>query len=158
MPAASTVLLPLCVAIALIGVILAGLAWRRGNKSRVIQAAALVIVPFGLYLTGLLSVLWNFVVSLVHWAVRLVFSPLLWIGFGVLALCVALFVIGSIMARLNRGHSESKPKQVSGRGSGKSTSGKGTPSKAIASRKQSAADVDPEMAEIEALLKSRGIE
>lgn len=155
MPAADSVLLPLCVAIALIGVILAGLAWRRGNKGRVVQAAALVIVPFGLYLTGLLKVLWDWVVELVRWAVHLIFSPLHWIGFGILALSVVLFVIGAILARF----SSSKPKerkQVAGKSSSGGSPSKGAP-KAVAGRKQDA-EVDPEMAEIEALLKSRGIE
>src|SRR5690606_20502326 len=55
MPAPDVVLLPICVAIALLGVILAGLAWRRGSKGRVLQWAAVAIVPFGLYLTGFLS-------------------------------------------------------------------------------------------------------
>ncbi|QGN33188.1 hypothetical protein [Microlunatus sp. Gsoil 973] len=158
MPAAESVLLPLCVAIALIGVILAGLAWRRGNKGRVVQAAALVIVPFGLYLTGLLTVLWNWAVELVRWAVHLVFSPLHWIGFGILALSVVLFVIGAVLARLTGGTKTDtkakQTKQVSGKPSG---SGGRTPTKAVAGRKQQA-DVDPELAEIEALLKSRGIE
>lgn len=154
MRAADSVLLPICVAIALIGVVLAGLAWRRGNKGRVVQAAALVIVPFGLYLTGLLTVLWDWVVELVRWAVHLVFSPLHWIGFGILALSIVLFVIGGLLARFGIG---SKPtgrkqdqKQVPG------SSGKGGP-KAVAGRKQEA-ETDPELAEIEALLKSRGIE
>lgn len=154
MRAADSVLLPICVAIALIGVILAGLAWRRGNKGRVVQAAALVIVPFGLYLTGLLTVLWDWVVELVRWAVHLVFSPLHWIGFGILALSIVLFVIGGLLARFGIG---SKPtgrrqdqKQVPG------SSGKSGP-KAVAGPKQDAG-IDPELAEIEALLKSRGIE
>ena len=155
MPAADSVLLPLCVAIALIGVILAGLAWRRGNKGRVVQAAALVIVPFGLYLTGLLTVLWNWVVLLVRWAVHLVFSPLHWIGFGLLAICVVLFVIGGFLARFGGGSKTKEPAQVSGKSAG-SAPGKPVP-KAVAGKKQGA-EVDPEMAEIEALLKSRGIE
>jgi hypothetical protein len=158
MPAADSVLLPLCVAIALIGVILAGLAWRRGNKGRVVQAAALVIVPFGLYLTGLLTVFWNWAVELVRWAVHLAFSPLHWIGFGILALSVVLFVIGAVLTRLTGGSKTKETKQVTGRSSGGSSGTGGRPqTKAVAGRKQDP-DVDPELAEIEALLKSRGIE
>ncbi|WP_188893518.1 hypothetical protein [Microlunatus endophyticus] len=168
MPAADSVLLPLCVAIALIGVVLAGLAWRRGNKGRVVQAAALVVIPFGLYLTGLLTVLWNFVVALVRWAIHLVFSPLHWFGFAIIALSIVLFVIGAVLARFGgRAKSSDKPagRPVAGRSSGQavaagpaSGSKPGSQaSKAAASNKQ-LADIDPELAEIEALLKSRGIE
>jgi hypothetical protein len=162
MPAADSVLLPLCVAIALIGIVLAGVAWRRGNKGRVVQAAALVVIPFGLYLTGLLTVLWNFVVDLVRWAVHLVFSPLHWIGFGIIALSLVLFVIGAVLARLRTG-AKAADKKVAGKPSGGALPRSGTASgpraagKAVSTRKQDP-DVDPEMAEIEALLKSRGIE
>lgn len=164
-PAADSVLLPLCVAIALIGIVLAGLAWRRGNKGRVVQAAALVVIPFGLYLTGLLTVLWNFVVALVGWAIHLVFSPLHWVGFGIIALSIVLFVIGAVLARFGRAARPAE-KQVAGRTPGaalsRSTTTSGakagkTATRGSADRKQDP-DVDPELAEIEALLKSRGIE
>jgi len=151
MPQADTVLLPICVAIALIGVILAGLAWRRGSKGRVLQAAALAIIPFGLYLTGFLRVLWDAVVDMIRWAFRLVFSPTLWIGFALIAFCVALFVVGVMIRRLS---GDTKPKQKksvkSGGGSGKPPVGSGSGKKPT--------QEDPEMAEIEALLKSHGIE
>ena len=150
MPQADTVLLPICVAIALIGVILAGLAWRRGSKGRVLQAAALAIIPFGLYLTGFLRVLWDAVVDIVRWAVRLVFSPTLWIGFALIAFCIALFVVGLVISRLS---GEAKPKEKKSVKSG--GGGPGRPS--VGSGKQTTEE-DPELAEIEALLKSRGIE
>ncbi|QDP97333.1 hypothetical protein FOE78_16650 [Microlunatus elymi] len=155
MPQADTVLLPICVAIALIGVILAGLAWRRGNKGRVLQAAALVIIPFGLYLTGFLRVIWDFVVEIVRWAFRLVFSPTLWIGFALIAFCVALFVVGLVISRLS---GDTKAKR-NDRGPKKSVKPAGSGGKAVTTaRSNPAADEDPEMAEIEALLKSRGID
>lgn len=178
-PAADSVLLPLCVAIALIGIVLAGLAWRRGNKGRVVQAAALVLIPFGLYLTGLLTVLWSFIVNLFRWAVHLIFSPLHWVGFGIIALSIVLFVVGAVLARLGR-NTKAADKQVAGRSSGAalprsatttSVSRAGNKSGSKTSNKtanktgtrgnvgaKQAPDVDPEMAEIEALLKSRGIE
>ena len=169
-PAADSVLLPLCVAIALIGIVLAGLAWRRGNKGRVVQAAALVFIPFGLYLTGLLTVLWNFIVDLVQWAVHLIFSPLHWIGFGIIALSIVLFVVGAVLARFGR-NAKANDKQVAGRPSGAglprtgattSLSKSGTASTKTGNKRaaggQADPDVDPEMAEIEALLKSHGIE
>ncbi len=155
MPHADTVLLPICVAIALIGIVMTGLAWRRGSKGRVLQGAALAIVPFGLYLTGLLRLLWDAAVALVRWAVRLAFSPTLWIGFGILGLCLVLFVIGTVLVRLGRRT-----------GRHQSAVGTGTNRPAVGGRPQApqnrtggrAQAVDPELAEIEALLKSRGIE
>ncbi|SDT13515.1 hypothetical protein [Microlunatus soli] len=157
MPQADAVLLPICVAIALIGVILAGLAWRRGRKGRVLQAAALVIIPFGLYLTGFLRVLWDAVVDIVRWAFRLVISPSLWIGVSLIGLCVVLFVIGLLV---NRFGADPKPKEkpVKGGAAGaKPAVGAPKAAGAAKSGKQQP-ESDPEMDEIEALLKSRGIE
>lgn len=159
MPQADAVLLPICVAIALIGVILAGLAWRRGRKGRVLQAAALVIIPFGLYLTGFLRVLWDAVVDIVRWAFRLAISPSLWIGVSLIGLCVVLFVVGMLV---NKFGSDPKPKEKK---AAKGTAGKpavGAPKAAgPAAHPQQGKqqpESDPEMDEIEALLKSRGIE
>ena len=43
MPAVDTVLLPLCVGLTLLGVIATGIAWRKGNKGRVIQGIGLAL-------------------------------------------------------------------------------------------------------------------
>jgi len=48
MPAADTVLLPLCAGIALLGVLITALAWRRGNKGRVLQGIGVVLAPIAL--------------------------------------------------------------------------------------------------------------
>lgn len=155
MPSADTVLLPICVAIALIGIVLTGFAWRRGSKGRVLQGVALAIVPFGLYLTGLLRLLWDAAVAVVRWAVRLAFSPILWIGFSILGLCLVLFVVGTVLVRLGRGRAPRKT-VGSDRGSRPAVGGRTqTKPQSGSGREQ---PVDPEMAEIEALLKSRGIE
>ena len=155
-----TVLLPICVAIALIGVVLTGLAWRRGNKGRVLQGAALAVVPFGLYLTGLLSLLWDGVVAVTQWAVRLVFSPTVWIGTSIIGFSVVLFVVGALLRKAAGDtkpvKSKSKKAVTQDKSGGKNPGSKGSGS--TGSGRSGGAEVDPEMAEIEALLKSRGIE
>ena len=80
MPAVDTVLLPLCVGLTLLGVIVTGVAWRRGNKGRVVQGVGLALAPIALYFSGLLRLLWNAVVALGTWASTLIFSPLIWFG------------------------------------------------------------------------------
>ena len=52
MPAVDTVLLPLCVGLTLLGVIATGIAWRRGNRGRVIQGIGLALAPIALYFSG----------------------------------------------------------------------------------------------------------
>lgn len=158
MPEANTVLLPICVGLALIGVIVTGVAWRKDKKGRALQGAALAITPVGLYFTGLLGVVWNTVTDIVHWAVRLAFSPFVWLGFGLLALSVVLFVLGGVVTkRLGRNRSG----QRSAEGSSKPAVGT---RKGAAGSQQSASSgaddpmMDDDMKEIEKLLKSRGIE
>jgi hypothetical protein len=147
MPAADVVLLPLCIGLALLGVIATGIAWRRGNKGRVVQGVAFALAPVALYFSGLLRLLWNGVAAVVSWASALILSPAVWFGMALLGLCVVLWVVGGIVAR------RSKPaaKATSGR-----SSAAALPAKGRAAAKQP--PVDEEMAEIEALLKSRGIE
>ena len=147
MPAVDTVLLPLCVGLALLGVIATGIAWRRGNKGRVVQGVALALAPIALYFSGLLRLLWNGIVAVGTWASTLIFSPAIWFGMALLGLCVVLWVIGSIVARRSRARAKGVP--------GKSSAA-ALPAKGKSTRNEPA--VDDDMAEIEALLKARGIE
>ncbi|HZA73934.1 MAG TPA: hypothetical protein VE476_13630, partial [Propionibacteriaceae bacterium] len=75
MPAVDTVLLPLCVGLTLLGIIATGVAWRRGNKGRVVQGVGLALAPIALYFSGLLRLLWNGIVAVGTWASTLIFSP-----------------------------------------------------------------------------------
>lgn len=163
MPAVDTVLLPLCVGLALLGVIFTGLAWRRSNKGRVIQGVALALAPIALYLSGLLRLLWNGVVAVGTWVSGVVFSTTVWFGLGLLGLCVALWVVGALVAKRHPGRSSKKvastqaphltavTRASASRPAARPVSGKSNPKAAVK------APVDDDMAEIEALLKSRGI-
>src|ERR687894_1758408 len=99
MPAVDTVLLPLCVGLTLLGIIATGIAWRRGNKGRVVQGVGLALAPIALYLSGLLRLLWNGIVAFGTWASTLIFSPAIWFGMALLGLCVVLWVVGGLVAR-----------------------------------------------------------
>ncbi len=154
MPAVDTVLLPLCVGLTLLGIIATGVAWRRGNKGRVVQGVGLALAPIALYFSGLLRLLWNGIVAVGTWASTLIFSPLVWLGMALFGLCIVLWVIGGFVAR----RSTPRPKEAeatSGASAPAALPAKGRGGRAPA-RQQ--AEVDPELAEIEALLKSRGIE
>jgi hypothetical protein len=153
MPVVDTVLLPLCVGLTLLGVIATGIAWRRGNKGRVIQGVGLALAPVALYFSGLLRLLWDGAVAVGSWASKIIFSPAVWFGLALLGFCLVLWVVGGILARRFPGK---KSKAAAG-----STTAQSLPAVPGAGRKgtkQPAPPIDEELAEIEALLKSRGIE
>jgi hypothetical protein len=157
MPAADTVLLPLCAGLTLLGLLVAILAGRRGKKGRLLQGIGLALAPIALYLSGLLRLLWNGVVAVVGWASRVILSPPVWVGLSLLALCVVLWVVGGFVARRT-------PRRTKAERAGKTPAARSGGPAAVAGRQgltpvtrpQPAQDDD--LAEIEALLKSRGIE
>jgi hypothetical protein len=150
MPAVDTVLLPLCVGLTLLGVIATGIAWRRGNKGRVIQGIGLALAPIALYFSGLLRLLWDAIVAFGSWASKIILSPAVWFGLSLLGLCVVLWVVGGLVARRS---STAKSKEVNAQ-----SAANALPKKGAGKSRQTAPPIDEEMAEIEALLKSRGIE
>jgi hypothetical protein len=152
MPAVDTVLLPLCVGLSLLGVIATGFAWRRGNKGRVIQGIGLALAPIALYFSGLLRMLWNAAIAVGTWASKIVFSPPVWFGLSLLGLCIVLWVVGGLLARRS---SAAKSNEVSAQSTANALPAKKAPGKPGRSQQP---PIDEEMAEIEALLKSRGIE
>jgi hypothetical protein len=150
MPAVDTVLLPLCVGLTLLGVIATGVAWRRGNRGRVIQGIGLALAPIALYFSGLLRLLWNAIVAFGTWASKIIFSPAVWFGLSLLGLCIVLWVVGGVARRYPARQSKGADAQ---------SAAKALPAKkATGKASRSQPPVDEEMAEIEALLKSRGIE
>ena len=151
MPAVDTVLLPLCVGLTLLGVIATGIAWRRGNKGRVIQGIGIALAPIALYFSGLLRLLWDAVVAFGTWASKIILSPAVWFGLSLLGLCVVLWVVGGLVARRSP---SAKSKPVSAESTASALPAK----KGARKTRQSEPPIDEEMAEIEALLKSRGIE
>ena len=160
MPAVDTVLLPLCVGLSLLGIIITAFAWRRGNKGRAVQGVGLALAPVALYFSGLLRLLWNSVVAVGIWATAMILSPAVWFGLGLLALCVVLWVVGGLVARRSRGK-KATAVPASGRTAALPATSNRTPAKTTAqapAKGKAAPPVDDDMAEIEALLKSRGIE
>jgi len=154
MPAVDTVLLPLCVGLTLLGVIATGVAWRRGNRGRVVQGVGLALAPIALYFSGLLRLLWDGVMAVGSWASAIILSPAVWFGLALLGLCVVLWVVGGVAARRSSGAKKSKT--VPTAGAKTALPAKGKPAAKTTSRQP--APIDDDMAEIEALLKSRGIE
>ena len=165
----------ICIAVALVGVLAAAIAWRRHHTGRMVQAGAIVLLPIALFCTGLLPLVVQAVTAIGGWAVNLSVSPLVGVGFGLLALTVVLWVVGGILVKRNRGRAVGSGSPAAS--AGQTSAGRGQPVPAVGTGRgaragagqpnrsgkpgqsgKTAAPVDDDMAEIEALLKSRGIE
>lgn len=151
-----SILLPVCISIAVLGLVVAVLLWARGRRGRALQSLAVGGLPFGLYLTGLLPLVWSGAIELLRWASRLVFNPAVWAGVGLLGLAVVLWVVGGMLSRRTRdparvaGAAPNGPdRPVTVRKAGKSVN----PAKPKAGNSG-----DAELDEIEAILRQRGIE
>lgn len=132
----------LALALTLLG---AGYTWwafrHRGPRAGT-RGAALTLLPAAFWLTGTLEMVTEIAGSVADWATRLVLSPLVWLGLGLAGLSVVLLVVARMVP-------DRSPRAGSGRTASGALPPAGTPG--------SAGVVDDDMAEIEAILRKRGI-
>lgn len=123
------------------------LSYRRRNYRSAVRGLALVLLPFGLLFTGTLTLLLRFIDATTLWASRLIFSPMVWVGLILVVVAVVLF----IAAGRAPDRSADEPRS---RRSGRQVADSAA---APLPRRGKADPVDAEMAEIEAILRKRGI-
>jgi hypothetical protein len=117
-------------------------AFRRRGLAAGLRGAAWVVLPFAALFTGTLTLLLRILDATVAWATGLVFSPLMWGGLVLLGLAVVLLVVARLVDRR-------APRTTSAKVTGRPAAGAVGP--------PPAANEDPELAEIEAILRNRGI-
>lgn len=121
-------------------------AFRRRGLASGLRALGFTLLPVAAYLTETLQLLTRIADAMADWATRLVFSPSVWLGVVVAGIGVGLIAVsGALRAR------------HLGRAPGGATGSRTQPASGQASRGAPAIGSDPEMAEIEALLRKRGI-
>lgn len=123
------------------------LSYRRRNFRSALRGLALVLLPFGLLFTGTLTLLLRFIDATTLWASRLIFSPMVWVGLILVVVAVVLF----LAAGRAPDRSGAEPRS---RRSRRQVAEGGAPT---LPQGRNADPVDAEMAEIEALLRKRGI-
>ncbi|MGH3391435.1 MAG: hypothetical protein ACRDOO_21410 [Actinomadura sp.] len=127
-----------------LGVTVLGLvaSWRVARRRGVasgMRGAAWSLVPMAAYLTGL-----------TEWAASLVFSPVKWAGIAVLGLAGVLYVVSGVLLRRGAGTAEVEAD------TGRAAAPEGSRAKGEVEPRQQAA-ADPDLAEIENILRKRGI-
>ncbi|GGV35243.1 hypothetical protein GCM10010182_69070 [Actinomadura cremea] len=137
--------------VTLVGLVISyGVARRRGVATGV-RGAALSLVPVGAAMTGVTEFL-----------VDLAFSPVKWAGVGVMGLAVVLYLTSGAMLSRRAGAAGGGRKAAgagdAGAGRGGESGGKrAATGKAPKGEVGGAQGADPEMAEIEKILRNRGI-
>ncbi len=138
----------------LVGLGISALMWRRRGPASGIRGVAWSLLPIAAGLTGTLRLVWEIGDSVVSWATRLVFSPVVWLGIVVAGVSAVLFVVASSMQRRGLGTKGRGPKQPK-----KSKQAKGAADPALPADRSRPAAAEPtdDLDDIEAILRKHGI-
>jgi hypothetical protein len=142
----------LALSLSVVGGIYTWWALRHRGVVAAVRGAGLTLLPIAAWLTGLLQVAGEIGDSLSSWLARLVFSPSTWLG--MIIGFVAIVLIGGARMVARRGQPDKSDKSDK---SDKAAVRRTSSPKAVAPTKNTDPLIDDEMAEIQAILKKRGI-
>ena len=147
----------LTAALTVAGAIWTWIAFRRRGAANGLRALGFTLLPAAAWLTGTLEMVVEIAGSVTDWATSLVFNVLTWSGVGLAGLALLLFVVSGFIRdrQLARG-------QAAGGDGGKAPADAAPSTRrelpSTPARSKGGSPIDDEMADIEALLKKRGIE
>ncbi|WP_214410945.1 cellulose synthase [Sphaerisporangium fuscum] len=158
--------LPLCGGVTAVGLVLSFLTFRRRGAAAGLRGAAWSLIPVAAYLTGALPALWQVGTAVVGFFAGLVLSPTVWAGIIVAALSALLFLVSGVMRGRRRRSAPAAPaapaadRPAAQRPAAPPVGAAGAPTqpntRPLPSRPAAPA-ADDDMADIEAILKRRGI-
>ena len=148
----------LTAALTVAGAIWTWIAFQRRGAANGLRAFGFTLLPAAAWLTGTLEMVVEIAGSVTDWATSLVFNIMTWAGVGLAGLSVVLFVISGIIRdrQLARGQKSGSAKETPQAGDG--GAGRRTSLPPASAAPKGGSPIDDEMADIEALLKKRGIE
>jgi hypothetical protein len=141
----------LAITLTLLGGLYTYVAYQRRGLAAALRGAGLTLLPVAAWLTGVLELLTEIGDAVGDWAVKLAFTPSLWAGVALAGFAVVLFVVSGFLAKRGVG---SKPKAPKAPRSERKAL---RPADAKPAAPVLDDPVDAEMAEIEAILRKRGI-
>ncbi|GAB3262027.1 hypothetical protein [Nocardioides dilutus] len=142
----------LAITLTLLGGLYTYVAYQRRGLPAAVRGGAITLLPVAAWLTGVLELLTEMGGAVGSWAADLAFSPTMWLGAGLAGLAAVLFVVSGFLANREIGE---RPKES--RRAPKELRAPRTPAQAPVVDSGAGSDVDAEMAEIEAILRKRGI-
>lgn len=153
-PVEGTTWAALTAALTVAGAIWTWIAFRRRGAANGLRALGFTLLPAAAWLTGTLEMVVEIAGSVTDWATSLVFNVLTWSGVGLAGLALLLFVVSGFIRdrQLARAQAAGGAPPAD---AAPSTRRELPPS---AAHSKGGSPIDDEMADIEALLKKRGIE
>jgi len=151
----------LTAALTVAGAIWTWIAFRRRGAANGLRALGFTLLPAAAWLTGTLEVVVEIAGSVTDWATSLVFNVLTWTGIGLAGLAAVLFVVSGFIRdrQLGRAQSGTASDKAAGRARKDGDAGQAQQrSLPPASGTRGRSPIDDDLADIEALLKKRGIE
>jgi heme exporter protein D len=139
----------LTLTLTLLGGIYTWLAYRRRGLAAGVRGAGFTLIPVALLLTDTLKMVTQIADAVGSWAVHLVFNPFMWAGLVLAGVSVVCFVVAGVLTRREIG--------TTPRDSRRTEDPKALPEGKPQKAKPVVDPIDAEMAEIEALLRKRGI-
>ncbi len=143
----------LAVALSLVGGLYTYFAYQKRGLGAGLKGAGITLLPIAAYLTKTLEMFGRIFDAVGDWATRLVFSPVVWVGVVVAGIGVLLFGAGRVVERRTGGSPAKQPKQP------KQPKQRAADPGALpaAQPDRGAPPVDDDLADIEAILRNRGI-
>jgi heme exporter protein D len=140
----------LTLTLTLLGGIYTWLAYQRRGLAAGLRGAGFTLIPVALLLTDTLKMVTRIADAVGDWALHLVFNPFMWAGIVLAGVSMVCFVVSGFLTRREIG---TTPRQGRRTDDTKALpEGRGKRAEPVV-----ADPVDAEMAEIEALLRKRGI-
>lgn len=143
----------LTAALTVAGGIWTWIAFRRRGAVNGLRALGFTLLPAAAWLTGTLEVVVEIAGSVTDWATGLVFDVVTWAGVGLAGLAVVLFVVSGFLRDRQLGRA-----QAGGSAASRDRKAPDALPRASSSGAAGRSPVDDDLADIEALLRKRGIE
>ena len=153
-PVEGTTWAALTAALTVAGAIWTWIAFRRRGAANGLRALGFTLLPAAAWLTGTLEMVVEIAGSVTDWATSLVFNVLTWSGVGLAGLALLLFVVSGFI----RDRQLARAQTAGGTAPAGPAPSTRRELPSAAARPKGGSPIDDEMADIEALLKKRGIE
>ena len=142
----------LTAALTVAGAIWTWIAFRRRGAANGLRAMGFTLLPAAAWLTGTLEMVGEIAGSVTDWATGLVFDVRTWAGVGLAGLALVLWVVSGFIRDRQLARAQA------GKASGTARREERAELPPTSARTPGGSPIDDDMADIEAMLKTRGIE